>query len=82
MDELLNTDAKDWGALEDDGFNEVDLVCGASDHGSARPPAPCTVFAWFYRRGQPVDERYGLSCEAHALDLINARALREEPILV
>jgi len=71
-----------WEAVGDEGPLSDSTVCCASGHDESRPDGPCSGFAWVYRRGEPPLELYTPLCEAHALELISARGLREEPILV
>jgi hypothetical protein len=79
---LLEQELLGWEAIGDEGPLSDETLCRASGHDGTRPDGPCSGFAWAYRRGEPPLELYSPLCEAHALELINARALREEPILV
>ncbi len=79
---LLEHELFEWEAVGDEGPVSDEMVCRSSGHASDKPDGSCSGFAWAYRRGQPPLELYSPLCEAHALELINARALREEPILV
>lgn len=82
LSQVLATNCGGWEPIGDEGPLSDSSLCGASEHGVSRPDGPCSGFAWAYRRGEPPLELYASLCEAHALELINARALREEPILV
>jgi hypothetical protein len=79
---LLGEDLSQFEVLGDEGPVSDQEMCPAPGHDSSSVPGPCSGFAWAYRRGQPPIELYTPLCEAHALELISARALREEPILV
>ena len=79
---LLVNELLGWEAIGDEGPLSDETVCVSPDHIGPRVEGPCSGFAWAYRRGEPPLELYSPLCEAHALELINARALREEPILV
>lgn len=80
--QVLNSDLSQWETIGDEGPVSDEALCGAPGHDRPGPDGPCSGFAWAYRRGEPPLELYSPLCEAHALELINARALREEPILV
>lgn len=79
---VLQQELGQWDAVGDEGPVSDGTLCRASGHDGSQPDGPCAGFAWVYRRGEPPLELYTPLCEAHALELISARALREEPILV
>jgi hypothetical protein len=79
---LLENGLLGWEAIGDEGPVSDSSVCRSPGHTAAGEDGPCSGFAWAYRRGEAPLELYAPLCEAHALELINARALREEPILV